>query len=358
MNYTLALGPFTPYWRGPQRLVLTIDGERVADVTYRAGYNERGITERLPRLRLEAALHLVARFSGTSSHAHTLAFCQALEALMAIDVPERAAVLRCVGAELERCAAHLYTLTDLFELLGRQQTSDELRRLWEQVREAMRLLSGRPALLDLCLPGGVRCNIDDDTRRDLLALFGSTAQALYALSERTIAERVLLARTVNVGTLARSVAEQYGLRGPLARASGVAADVRHDAPYAAYASLEVDTVTQEGGDVHARLVVLLLEAFESLQIAERALQALPDGAWEGSLPPGLPDGEGSAAVESPRGLLRYTVRSDGQRLGAVTIDAPHQIDRLLARTLFVGALVDDIVLIALSTDACAADAEG
>jgi Ni,Fe-hydrogenase III large subunit len=120
-------------------------------------------------------------------------------------------------------------------------------------------------------------------------------------------------------------------------------------PYASYPRLIVRRVLQEGGDVHARLVVLLLESFESLKLIEQVLHDLPAGPWEGAFPQELASGQASGHVEAPRGLLRYTLQSDGFRLTDVIIDEPHQLDRLLARTLFVGALLDNVILIALST---------
>ena len=81
MTYSLALGPFHPAWRGPQRFDFKLNGERIADIEYQDGFNERGCAERLPRLDLPQALHLVTRICGTCSFAHSLAFCQALEQL-------------------------------------------------------------------------------------------------------------------------------------------------------------------------------------------------------------------------------------------------------------------------------------
>jgi ech hydrogenase subunit E len=107
VSYSLALGPFHPALRGPQRFVLQLSGERIADIEYYDGFNERGCAERLPRLDLPQALQLVTRICGACSFAHSLAFCQALEQLCTVVVAERPALLRCVAAELERIASHL-----------------------------------------------------------------------------------------------------------------------------------------------------------------------------------------------------------------------------------------------------------
>lgn len=358
MSYTLALGPFNPAWRGPQRLLLKIEGESVIDITYRAGYNERGCTERLARLPLDQALFLVSRICGPCSHAHTLAFCQALETLAGLAVPERAAYLRCAVAEAERLLSHLETLTNLFMLLELPRFTKPLQQLKAQARQTLLLLTGRPTIPDICLPGGLRHDLNAECQSRLLSLLAEIKQKLFQLGGQVIDDRILFARTVDVGILTPSAATQFRVRGPLARASGLSADLRLDQPYAAYGQLEGKRIVQEGGDVNTRLTVLLLEALESTKLVTQALEKLPAGPWKGILPPKVPAGQATGAVESPRGLLRYTVESDGEHLTAVALDAPHQLERLVARTLLVGALLDNVMLITQSTDHCVACAEG
>ena len=109
--------------------------------------------------------------------------------------------------------------------------------------------------------------------------------------------------------------------------------------------------------MYARLVVLLLEAFEGLKLVEQALQALPAGDWQGDVPNNLRRGQASSAVEGPHGMIRYTLESDGERLKKVRIDTPRQLDRLLARTLLANTLLDNVVPIITSCDVCTACAE-
>lgn len=357
MSYSIALGPFHPAWHGPQRFMLRIDGERIADLEYRDGYNERGIAERLLRLDLPQALHLVSRICGTCSFAHSLAFCQAIEAMCAIDVPERAAMLRCIVAEFERLGSHLFAAAAVLDSVGLEPTARALRDLREQALTLQKRLAGARVAPELCIPGGVRRSPGVAERQEMSTTLAALNQTLYRQISRIIDRRALLARMVDVGSLPKTAAEQYGVRGPLARASGIGRDVRADSPYAAYATMPFRLITQEGGDVYARLLVLLLEAFESVKLAEHGLQQLPNGEWQGAFPITLPRGQKSAAVEAPRGMLRYTVESDGQRLTQVRIDAPRQLDRLLARTLLAGALLDNAVPIIASCDPCPACTE-
>jgi Ni,Fe-hydrogenase III large subunit len=357
VSYSLALGPFHPAWRGPQRFVLKLDGERVADIEYTDGFNERGCAERLPRLALPQALHLVTRICGTCSFAHSLAFCQAIEQLCDISVSERSCALRCVAAELERIASHTRAAAGVLRALGMDMRARDADGLCELALQALQALSGARVIPDLCVPGGLRRDLDGPGREALLVALPKINRGLYRFTDDLIDQRALLARTIEVGGLPRTAAEQFGVRGPLARASGIARDARSDHPYAGYPRLAFKPITQEGGDVYARLVLLLLEAYESVKLIDQALKDLPDGESHGELPEELAAGQGSGVAEGPRGLIRYTIQSDGRKITQARIDAPRQLDRLLARTLLAGSLIDDTVAIIASIDSCTACAE-
>jgi ech hydrogenase subunit E len=357
VSYSLALGPFHPAWRGPQRFVFKLDGERVADIEYTDGFNERGCAGRLARLALPQALHLVTRICGTCSFAHSLAFCQALEQLCAITVSDRASVLRCVAAELERIASHTRAAGGVLRALGMDARARTLDGLRELALHGLQALSGARVIPDLCVPGGLRRDLAGPDRETLLVALPKLNRGLYRFIDTLIEQRALLARTIEVGGLPRAAAEQFGVRGPLARASGIARDARLDHPYAAYDRLAFKPITQDGGDVYARLVLLLLEAYESVKLIDQALKELLDGESHGALPEQLPAGQGIGIVEGPRGLIRYTIESDGGKITQARIDTPRQLDRLLARTLLSGALLDNTVAIIASLDSCTACAE-
>jgi ech hydrogenase subunit E len=148
------------------------------------------------------------------------------------------------------------------------------------------------------------------------------------------------------------------VRGPLARASGIGRDLRVDQPYGWYASLPIRVITQEGGDVYARLVVLLLEAYESLKLAEQILRDLPSGACIGGIPAEFGPGSGSSGVEGPLGPIRYQLEGGGSRLTGVVVETPRLLDRLLVRTLLAGALVDNVAAIIASASHCVFCSEG
>jgi formate hydrogenlyase subunit 5 len=99
----------------------------------------------------------------------------------------------------------------------------------------------------------------------------------------------------------------YGLVGPIARASGVARDIRKLFPYAAYDSVDFAVPVEEEGDGYARLRIFFREAQQSVTIMRQILFTPPEGSvcaanfqWQ--------KGAALSAVEAPLGASFHWVR--------------------------------------------------
>jgi len=115
---------------------------------------------------------------------------------------------------------------------------------------------------------------------------------------------------------------QYGVSGPIARASGVDADLRRDEPYLGYDELLHDgvlrIVTRTDGDCFSRFSVLLEQVKVSLDLVDACLDklsALPAGPINVRLPKILkvPEGQTYAWTESPLGINGYYLVSRGDK---------------------------------------------
>ncbi|NTU79306.1 MAG: hypothetical protein HGA45_07875 [Chloroflexales bacterium] len=347
----MALRPSAPALAHPQRVILRVEGEQIVDVEYRPETGDGSPFARVGRMGFEQIVAAATAACPTCGMAHALALCQAVEALAAIAIPARAKVLRVAAAELERATSHLATVATIFEALALPEVAAAFAAEGRAAAGALLSLRGK-APGGWLVPGGVAQDLADEGRGAIARVMAESLERLFTLADKTIAQRLLLARTVEVGVITLSAAEQFGLGGPLARAVGLKADLRLDAPYAAYDDLQTALVTQEGGDVYARITVLIFEALESLKLAGRAVHDLPVGPIRGALPQALPAGIGEAAVEAPRGPVHYKVAAEGGRLSAVSCKPAPQLDRLLTRAALVNATVDDSALIFVSTDPC------
>jgi Ni,Fe-hydrogenase III large subunit len=102
-----------------------------------------------------------------------------------------------------------------------------------------------------------------------------------------------------------------GVVGLVARASGVDADVRRDAPFAAYAELAVVPAVYPQGDVWARTMVRLDEARESARLVAAVARRAPAGPDRAPLPPPPAGADAYACVEAWRGPVWYWMLAGG-----------------------------------------------
>jgi len=357
LSYLLPLGPFHPAIRTPQRIVLRAEGEIIHDIEHRGGYQGRDIAERVRRSDLARSYPLINRICGVHAHHHALAWTMALEELAGIDVPQRAHALRTIAAELERAASHLQQTTIVFQLLGLTEVEQQLSTLRDHVLRVMQQLTGHRLIVDFARPGGVTIDLSAQDQAQVYDLVMQLAETLYGLAGRIIRRRGFTRRVAGIGTLQRSAAETLGVAGPVARAAGLQRDARVDAPYAAYGDARPAQLAQTSGDTYARLMLLLLEAYDSLQIILRVLDTLPDGPWQGEILESLPVGTSTVLVEAPAGPLHYTIVSDGTRLTTFKVEAGCAPHRLVWRALLARQRVEDAAIIVASVGACTACAE-
>jgi Ni,Fe-hydrogenase III large subunit len=90
-------------------------------------------------------------------------------------------------------------------------------------------------------------------------------------------------RFEGTGVVPREIAEALGLKGPVARASGLDRDTRRDHPAGIYRFHQVPVSSAESGDVFARAYVRWLEIQRSVAFVRAQLGALPAGPVRGEV---------------------------------------------------------------------------
>jgi len=283
-----------------------------------------------------------------------LAFCHAIEKLNGVDVPMRAQLIRMMACELERASMHLAGAATVCTTIGVEHHGRALIALQGIVVSILHELA--PQRDCIIMPGGLAYTPANAALSSVQRTIAQCGKQLYGTIDQIIDDRGVLSRTVDVGRLSHEAVSQLDIGGIIARASGVKRDLRFDIPYAAYQRLDVQRVVQEGGDVYARLVVMLLEANESIKMVEQCSRLLKVGPCEGELPI-LREGVASGSAEGPRGAITYIINSDGVRITRCEIHVQRQLDRLLTRTLLMNSQLDDFLPIVASTDSCTACAE-
>lgn len=307
MRYTLPLGPFHPGWPGALRLQLTLENGIVQAAETAVLRPRSPRPEEWAGLSLEEGLAGLSHRCADTAHAHALAYCQALEKLAGLEVPPRARFLRTLLAEIERIANHLAALGHVLHMAGLPHHAGRAMELREEVTRARQRLTGQRFFAGLSFLGGLRHDLPDlDLVPDLVRHLKG---AVYRLAHRVISSRAAVAPLIGVGLLTKEQAEEHGVGGPPLRAAEGSGDVRRDQTYAAYDELDLQVVTQGGGDAFSRWMVLVLEVLESLRLLETIVAHLPGGPVC-SEPVAIPAGEGLARVEAPAGPLIVRVQVD------------------------------------------------
>jgi Ni,Fe-hydrogenase III large subunit len=357
MSYRLPIGPYHPALREPMLLDLAVSGTTVEAVELGLGYNHRGVEWLAERNNLYQNLGFLERLCGTCSHSNLMVFCQCVESIARLAVPLRARYIRTAVAELERIQSHLLWTAWAIRGLGFESLHLHTLEVREAVLQVLEAACGRRLHYALCSLGGVRSDLAD--LNEVVKALGNLKRPLYEVVDTTMHDRGIISRTVGVGPLSREDAIELGVVGPVARASGIGLDIRKHAPYAAYDEVGVSVVTQEGGDTYARLVVRLLECFESFKIIERTLELLPGGDYRyETMPPLLAKGEGLSRVEAPGGENFCFVKMDGSDTPQrVKLRGPAYVNLPALQRALIGQDIADVAVIVASFGPCLSCAE-
>jgi NADH-quinone oxidoreductase subunit D len=221
-------------------------------------------------------------------------------------------------------------------------------------------------------------DIPDGWTEDLANFVRTFPKVLEECSTMLTKNAIWVGRTVGLGAMSPEEAVNYGLSGPMLRASGVAYDVRKDFPYLDYETYDFDVAVGQAGDVYDRYLVRMEEMRQSIRILEQALKRLPDGpvnvddprvilppkskatsdmesmihhfkqVMEGPRPP---IGEAYVAVESPKGEKGYYMVSDGtSKPVRWRIRPPSFVNLSAIPKMVEGHLLSDVIAINASID--------
>jgi NADH-quinone oxidoreductase subunit D len=334
----LNMGPQHPSTHGVLRLLLELDGETVLNCIPDIGFLHTGIEKNMEAKTYQKAEVMSDRLDYLNTVGNTLAYSLAVEKLVDLDVPARAQAIRVILAELTRFQSHLVWLgTSALDLAAMSMFLYCFRER-EYILDVMEMCSGQRMMTTYIRPGGLWRDVPVEFEaavRNILKTFPRRVDEYEALLTRN---PLMLDRTYGIGKLTAEECLNFGVTGPMLRASGVKWDLRKDRPYSGYEQYDFEVPTRTEGDVYARYLVRLEEMRQSLRIVGQALDKLPMGPVRSNnykyVPPPrseigvsmealihhfklwtegfeAPRGAIYSAVESPRGELGVYLESDG-----------------------------------------------
>lgn len=273
----LNLGPQHPATHGVLRLVLRLDGETVVNSVPELGYLHRGYEKIAESSTYHEFIPHTDRLDYISPVANNVAYAMAVEKLAGLQVPPRAVYIRTMVCELARISSHLMatgaTAMDVGAITMLLWTFREREKLYD----IFNIVTGVRFTTSYTRIGGLAQDIES-TGIAMIKKFITDLPTFITEYEKLLnRNRIFVERMSGTGVLERDFGVAMGVTGPSLRASGIARDLRRDAPYLAYADLDFDVITRTEGDSLARYLCRLDEMKESVKIIRQCIDRLPEG---------------------------------------------------------------------------------
>lgn len=347
----IPFGPQHPVLPEPVHLDLIVEDEKVVEARPSIGFVHRGLEKLVEKKDYVEFVYIAERICGICSFIHGQTYCQAVETMMNVSVPPRAAYLRTIWAELSRIHSHLLWLGLMADAVGFESLFMHSWRVRERVLRVIEATTGGRVIFGSCKIGGVRRDIDTEQQKLILGELDKIEKETRQITCIFLNDSSIKQRLCGVGVLSRQEAYDLGCVGPTLRASGVTQDMRQ-LGYAAYQALEFAPVTRTEGDSFARCAVRCEEIFQSIRLIYQAIARLPEGEIAVKVT-GNPTGEIFARTEQPRGEVVYHLKANGTKnLQRFRVRTPTFANLPALVKLLQGCELADVPVLVLTIDPC------
>jgi len=322
------LGPQHPSTHGVLRLEVITDGEIVVDVVPHIGYLHRCFEKHAESLPYNQILPYVDRMDYIAAMNSEHAFAMGVERMLGIekDIPKRVEYIRVLVAELNRLASHFVALGTYAIDIGAFTPFLWMMRDREHILRLLEWTCGARMLYNYIWIGGLFYDIPIGFEERCKEFVDYLIPKLKETEQLVIENKIFTQRTANVGILPMEVAINYGVTGPMLRASGLKYDLRRVDGYSVYPELEFDVPIGKGemgtlGDCWDRTWVRMQECYESIKIIHQCIEKLqkehkrdvdfdPQAIVPKKIRPQATDFY--IRAENPKGELGFFFRADGK----------------------------------------------
>jgi NADH-quinone oxidoreductase subunit D len=372
------IGPQHPSTHGVLRVICELEGETIVNCQCVIGYLHTGMEKEAEYQQYHKCVVMTDRMDYLNANGNNLAHALAVEKLLGCEIPRRGQYLRVILAELSRIASHCVWLGTHALDLGAMTPFFYIMQQREMVLDMFEMFSGVRMMPSWIVPGGLRGDMPEGFEIKLRAFLETFPRELEVVENLLVENPIWMERTQNVGVLTARQALELGCSGPIARASGVAWDLRKSNPYSGYEEFDFQIPVGEHGDSYDRFLVRLAEMKESCKILQQAIDGLPEGPYntaDRKIAPPLrqeidssmeslihhfklytegfhtPVGEAYAGIEGSKGELGFYIVSDGSNKPYRWHERPSSFMNLKTlEVLAIGRLLADVIAIIGSID--------
>ncbi|NGZ96991.1 MAG: hydrogenase large subunit [Nitrospira sp. WS110] len=345
--FEVPVGPIHAGIIEPGHFRFSVAGEPIMQLELRHSWKHRGIEKLFEQHTLIDAVPFAERVSGDTTVGHSLAYCQAVETLLHLDVPRRARYLRTLLLELERLHNHLGDIGAMCNDTAYSLAQAHCGRMKEQIMQLNDRLTGSRFLRSMIRVGGVTRDIESGQLNEIVDELTRLQADFSEVGAIIFANASLTDRLETTGVLDQRTAWDHAVMGVVGRASGRDCDLRRDRPFAAYDELPVNVALYRYGDVRARLRVRGDEIHESIRLIREIYNRIPDGpiANEPS-EVGTPGDWTLSAVEGWRGEILYMVMAgEGGGIHRCKVRDPSFVNWPAIQWAVPGNIIPDFPLI-------------
>jgi NADH-quinone oxidoreductase subunit D len=372
------VGPQHPSTHGVLRVMLEVRGEQVLRTKPVIGYLHTGMEKTAENLTFLQGGTNVTRMDYLSPFFNELAFSLSVEALLEVEIPERATWIRMLMSELNRIASHLLFQATNGMDLGAVGMMIYGWRERELLLDFFEKTTGLRMNHNYIRPGGVAADLPPGWQADVLSLCQTVETRLEEFDTLLTGQPIFRNRTIGVGVITKEEALALSATGPILRSAGVEWDLRRDMPYLAYDQVDFDVIVGTHGDAFDRYAIRLNEIRESIRICRQIVDLMPLGDYRTQnkkvTPPprsridesmealihhfkiftdgfSVPAGEVYVPVESPRGEVGcYLVSDGGTKPWRMHWRGASFVNLQSMPTMMIGAQMADVVAVISSID--------
>lgn len=353
------MGPQHPSTHGVLRLELIVDGEVVVDMVPHIGYLHRCFEKHAEYMtNYQQVIPYCDRMDYIASMNNDLGYAIACEKLLGIEVPERVEYIRVIMAELNRIGSHLIAIGTYGMDIGAFTPFLYCFRDRERILDIFEHTCGARLLYNYIWIGGLSHDVPADFQMKVRDFCKYYRPNIKELNNLLSFNKIFVERTANVGVLPADVGINYGVSGPVLRGSGVQWDLRKNDPYSIYDRFDFDIPVGKGkmgtvGDCWDRYMVRVEEMEQSLNIIEQAVEKMPAGNVQSTIPKRIrPDAADLyVRTESPKGELGYYVVADGTTsLARLKVKSPCFVNLSALPAMCRGAMISDVIAVLGSID--------
>jgi NADH-quinone oxidoreductase subunit C/D len=288
---TISIGPSHPATHGIIHLVARLDGEKIVRAETMIGYLHRCFEKMAETHHWNQIIPYTDRLNYVSAMLNGVGYVRTVEAMLGVEVPDRGRLARTVLSEFTRIMDHCVCIGANLVDIGALTNFIYLYQNRENIYDLLEACCGARLTVSYVRVGGLAVDVPDDFVPRCRALLESIPPFLDDVEKLVTNNRIVRNRLSGTGIVTKEQAIDWGMTGPMLRASGVPYDVRRARPYDFYDRFDWDVPIAQDGDNFARYLVRLEEMRQSLKIIRQALDIFPakgpvnSDDWRVVLPP-------------------------------------------------------------------------